>query len=234
MRTRLWAAVIAAGCTGSADLQLPELSPEPIELPSNASPGVSGIRRLTRVEYDATLGDLLGEPTSAGSTLLPADSTDPFDNDYRTQQASAMLIDAAEKLATDAAARAFADPARRLALVGCVPTGPNDADCLRRFVSTFGRRALRRPLTEEEVQRYLALGAYSVEANDFYVGAQLVVRAMLQDPEFLYRVEIGTPTDRPGIYRLTPFELASRLSYTLWGSMPPDWLFDAAERGQLS
>ena len=56
----------------------------------------------------------------------------------------------------------------------------------------FGRRAMRRPLADADVAAYVGLSAFAVEANDFYVGVDLVLRAMLQDPRFLYRVEVGT------------------------------------------
>jgi hypothetical protein len=64
---------------------------------------------------------------------------------------------------------------------------------------------------------------------------ETVLRAFLQDPEFLYRVEIGTPVaGEPGMYRLSPFELATRLSYFIWGSTPSEGLLDLAAAGKLS
>ena len=176
--------------------------------------GPNGMRRLTRVEYDNTVRDLLGDTTRSGFAKLPEDVTDPFDNDYKTQQVSGALIEAAETLAQEAAARALADPTKRAALVPCTPQGPSDAACMRTFISRFGRRALRRTMQEEDVQRYLGLQAFAVEAQDFWVGVDLVLRAFLQDPEFLYRIETGTPVSgKPGVFRLNAFEIATRLSY---------------------
>jgi hypothetical protein len=196
--------------------------------------GVNGMRRLTRVEYDNTVRDLLGDGTRAGFAKLPEDATDPFDNDYKTQQVSGALIEAAETLAQEAAARALADPTKRASLVPCTPQSPADTACLRSFVSRFGRRALRRTMQEEDVQRYLALQSFAIEAQDFWVGVDLVVRAMLQDPEFLYRIERGTPVaGKPGVFRLNAFELATRLSYFIVGTTPSDALLDAAENGGL-
>lgn len=246
-------ALVVAGCEGKALYQpgsrggappADPLTPPPNEdgaggVAPDAPPpvlvGASGARRLTRQEYDNTLRDLLGDTTRLGSVALPIDASAPYDNGYREQQPSQALIEAAERLATEAAARAMADPARRKALVGCTPQSPSDATCMRQFITTFGRRALRRPLEAEEISRYLSLQSYAVEANDFYYGAQLVLAAMLQSPKFLYRIEFGTPVEtEPGVYRLSPYELASRLSYFLWGSTPPDWLLDLAGGGQLS
>ena len=75
------------------------------------------------------------------------------------------------------------------------PSGPGDGECLRAFVASFGRRALRRPLSDEELDRYGTLQAYATESGDFYAAVGLVLRALLQDPEFLYRIENGAPID---------------------------------------
>ncbi|MBX5483769.1 MAG: DUF1588 domain-containing protein [Myxococcaceae bacterium] len=231
------AGVVAAGCDGKAlyQQQNPDGTPAGTPLPVDAEVTPGGMHRLTRDEYDNTLRDLLGDTTNPGSQKLPEDVTDPFDNDYKNQLVSGALIESVETLAQEASARALADPAKRAALVPCTPTGPEDADCLRQFITRFGRRALRHTLSEEEVTKYLGLQALAVEANDFWVGVDLVIRAMLQDPQFLYRIEIGTPVEgRPGVYRLSNWEIATRLSYFLWGTTPPDWLLDLAERGELS
>ncbi|HEY5950636.1 MAG TPA: DUF1592 domain-containing protein [Kofleriaceae bacterium] len=196
--------------------------------------GTVGARRLSRNEYDNTLRDLLGDESRSGFVKLPEDVLDPFDNDFTTQQPSGILVEAAETLAFEAANRLIADPVKRDQVIGCIPTGAADTVCLRSFVTTFGRRALRRPLTNEEIESYLAFSALSIEANDFYVGASMVIAAVLQDPEFLYRVERGTPVfGRKGLFRLDDHEVAARLSYFIWGSTPDDELLDVADRRQL-
>ncbi|MFL5320624.1 MAG: DUF1588 domain-containing protein [Myxococcaceae bacterium] len=230
-------AAALAGCQGLADFQPLSKSDKPnqVELPADAVVGVSGARRLTRLEYDATLKDLLGDDTQGGFQQLPEDVTDPFDNDYRTQTASSTLISAAEQLAQDAATRLLASPAKLDYLLQCTPQSPTDAACLTKFIKTFGRRALRRPLTDDEVARFLTLQSYAAETNDFNTGIELVIRAILQEPEFLYRIEIGTPVaEKPGVDALNGYEIATRLSYFLWGSTPPDWLIAQAEAGQLA
>ncbi|MBA2662420.1 MAG: DUF1592 domain-containing protein [Bradymonadaceae bacterium] len=194
----------------------------------------SGARRLSRDEYDNTLRDLLEDGTRPGALLLPEDSVDPFDNDYRTQYASMTLIEAVEALADSASERLLADTARRDRIVGCSPRGPDDAVCMRRFIETFGRRAMRRALRPVEVERFLALQSFAVEDNNFYSAVDLVVRAMLQQPEFLYRVERGIAVEgRPGVFRLNHWEMASRLSYLLWGTKPDDWVLDLASEAKL-
>jgi hypothetical protein len=229
-------ALFWGACQGEAWLPLSTTADRTtVTLPTTSVPAASGARRLSRVEYDATLTDLLSDGTSSGFALLPADGTDPFDNDYTAQLASGALIDGVEKLATDAAARAVGNPTVRGSLLGCAPSGPGDAACFERFVRGFGRRVLRRSLTDAEVQAYLGLQSFSVEANDFNEGMRWVITALLQQPEFLYRIERGTAeVARPDVLRLSPLEVGTRLSYFLWGSTPPDWLLDAAEQGALA
>lgn len=206
---------------------------KPRDVPPEAElAGVSGLRRLTVDEYDNTLADLLGDTTRPGSALLPKEGRTPFDNDFQEQVASQALIEGVEKLAGDSAARLLAEPARRDAVVGCTPTGPSDETCFRSFVERFGRRALRRSLTQDEIDAYASLLTSGVEAGDFYMAVETAIRAFLQDPSFLYRVEVGTPVEG-GLHRLSGTEVASRLSYLLWGSMPNDDLIDRAEHGEL-
>lgn len=226
----------AAGCSAIADIQpLDDAPSRDVPLPADAVVGVSGARRLSRVEYDSTLKDLLGDDTKGGYLTLPEDVADPFDNDFKQQQPSSTLITSAETLADEAATRLLASPAKMDVLLQCAPSGPGDAACLRKFVTNFGRRAYRRELTEDEITRFLSLQSYAVEANDFTVGVRLIIRAVLQEPEFLYRIERGTPAaDNPDVFALNDYEIATRLSYFLWGSTPPDWLLDAARAEKLS
>jgi hypothetical protein len=134
------------GCSGD-DLAPPNApsSTNPNDAAHALTAVVSGARRLTRTEYDDTLRDLLGDTTNSGFAMLPEDVNDPFDNNYTTQLVSPALIEAAETLATDAARRALADKATHDRILPCQPTGPGDTDCLRKFITAFGRVAGRRP-----------------------------------------------------------------------------------------
>jgi hypothetical protein len=231
-------AVLAApgvGCVGDIGEPGPAGSGNGVPDPHAQSAVPSGARRLSRTEYDDTLRDLLQDETRSGFLKLPEDVNDPFDNNYQTQApASAALVEAAETLAEEAAARALADPAVRAAVVPCEPSGADDATCMRAFVASFGRRALRRPLADPEIDQYLTLQTYAVEGDDFWIGVDLVLRAMLQDVEFLYRVELGKPASGyPGVFKLTDWEMATRLSYFILGTTPPDSLLDLAAAGKL-
>lgn len=217
------------GCTGLID------GPMPVTLSDDkaAEVGVSGLRRLTRVELDATLRDLFGDTQRRAQRLLPPEPTDPFDNDYRLQIASGALVEAVEALALELSDAALMDPMRRAMLLPCAPTGPTDAACLRAFVQDFGRKLYRRPLSDAEVDGFMTLQPFAVEAADFDFSVKLVIRAMVQEPAFLYRVELGAPTATADLIRLTPYELATRLSFFFLGTTPPDWLLDAARDGEL-
>jgi len=199
----------------------------------------SGVRRLSQAELDNTLSDLLGEDTAPASRLLNEDEFRPFDNDYTIQQASDALITSLEALAEEVAERAVGDAARRSALVPCTPTSPGDAGCFREFLNGFLPRALRRAVTAEDVESYMPLLDFATEDNavvnnDFYTAVKLAVSATLQDPEFLYRVERGSPGSTPGLLELDGYEIASRMSYLLWATMPDDALFAAAASGTLN
>jgi hypothetical protein len=197
--------------------------------------GVMGARRLTAVEYNHTVRDLLGEQDAQAALVLPADRRTPFDNDITLQTASQALIAGAEVLAADIAAKLVADPARRATVVGCEPSGPSDAACFESFVRSFGRRAFRRPMADSEVTRFGTLLAHAEAEGDFWVAVDSAIRAFLQHPSFLYRVEIGMPVpNQIGTFALGDHELATRLSYFLIGSTPPDWLLDEADGGELA
>jgi len=189
--------------------------------------GPGGLRRLTIHEYDETIADLVGDTTRPARAFLPEDARLPFDNDRAAQVPSSALVDGAEMLAIDVAARLVADPQRRADVVGC---DPPDDDCTAAFAARLGRRALRRTLADDEVADFVALAAYAEESGDPWLGIATIVGAMLQHPEFLYRVETGDAVaDSPGLFRLRPHELVTRLSYLVVGTTPDDALLDLAD-----
>jgi hypothetical protein len=238
---------VAASCSGPAqpapEEQLPGQGPADGQNPSPGGQepsselgvGRSGPRRLTQREYANTIRALLGEVlTEADVQKLPADATTPFDNDFSTQEQWQQVVLAAERLAESASARALADVQRRSQLVGCTPRSVDDAECLRSFIQRFGRQALRRPLSASEVDTLDDALQAAREANDFHAAVDVVIRTLLQDTEFLYRIEKGVPdVEHPGVLRLTNFEVASRLAYFLWQAPPDEALLEQAAAGQL-
>ncbi|MCC7536624.1 MAG: DUF1592 domain-containing protein, partial [Deltaproteobacteria bacterium] len=198
------------------------------------SPGARSLRRLSRAEYDATVRDLLGIDQSRARTTFAADPVvHGFDNQAASLEVSPLLADQLRDAAEALAAEAVRDRLDRV--VDCVPEPTREADCARQSIVAFGERAFRRPLTDEEIERYLALWQVargpSASEGSFSTAIELVVTAMLQSPHFLYRPELGTADgDR---FRLSAWEVASQLSYLLWGTMPDDALFEAARSGVL-
>jgi hypothetical protein len=126
------------------------------------------------------------------------------------------------------------DSASRRRIFVCRP-GASEGDaarCSNTILRTLVRRAYRRPVTDADVQPLLALYREGREQGGFEGGIERAVRRLLVSPEFLYRVEVDPPNAR-GAYPVSDIELASRLSFFLWSSIPDDELLDAAERGEL-
>lgn len=186
-------------------------------------------RRLTRVEYNNTVHDLLGD------TSNPAND---FTEDERIGGFEANAVSGLSQLQFDQYANAATDIAQHVVeerlneVVGCEPS---DEPCIDNFISTFGLRAFRRPLTEEEHAAFLALYQDAKSSWSATMAIQLVIEAVLISPQFFFLTELGeTPAEDAKITSLMPYELASRLSYFIWQSMPDETLFAAAAAGELS
>jgi hypothetical protein len=178
------------------------------------------LRRLTHSQYNNTVRDLLGELSQPANQFPPEDYVNGFRNQYQSQNLSPMLFEAYSAAAERLARNAFRmGDARRL-----IPCRPSPA-CRSEFVRSFGLKAFRRPLDREELKRYEALFASD---GSFLEGAQGVVEAMLQSPNFLFQLE-ETPDPK-----LQPYAAASRLSYALWDTMPDAALLESAARGELN
>lgn len=193
-------------------------------------PGPLLLRRLTNAEYLASVNALLGVDASAQVALFPADlRRTGFDNGYDLQTVSVTLADQYHSAAKAVVEPVFANATKRAALVGC-DLSADRAACTRTFVGAFGRRAFRRPLASEEVDRYAAVAQTETDPFD---GAALAVRALLESPSFLWRAEEGIADASSPYLRLTGYELATRLSFFLFSAPPDDALLDAAGAGEL-
>src|SRR5262245_5841 len=126
-------------------------------------------------------------------------------------------------------------PSRRAILI-CQPAGAQDElACANKIISRLARRAFRRPVTKAEVDSLMAAYQAGRTKGTFELGIERALRSILVDPEFLFRIERAPATvkvDTP--YKITDFELASRLSFFLWSSIPDDELVDVAAKGKLS
>ena len=130
------------------------------------------------------------------------------------------------------------DTPSRHRLFVCRPTAPDKAQeekCAGTILSTLIRRAYRRPVTKVDVDEPLAFYRKGRTEGDFDAGITAALSAVLTNPEFLFRVESDPrKVAAGGVYRISDLELASRLSFFLWSSIPDDELLDAAVRGKLS
>ena len=126
-------------------------------------------------------------------------------------------------------------PSRRKIFV-CRPADTAyEEPCARKILSTLARRAYRRPVTEADVEMLLRFYRVGRSEGSFDAGIQFAIESILVDPDFLFRIEADPPNVAPGTpYRLSDLELASRLSFFLWSSIPDDELLDLAVRGKLS
>jgi hypothetical protein len=192
----------------------------------------AGARRLTRDELARSLRRLLGDDVPVDIGRLPSETLTPFDNDVVEQSPSMVLVEAMESIARDVAAFVTATPERLQRLLPCAPAGAADADCFGQFVERFGKRVLRRPLEPAFVEEMRQLISYGQASGRFADAVDAAVRVFLLHPEFLYRVEMGTPAGA-GRVRLTGHEVATRLSFLLQGLTPDDALLAAADRGAL-
>ncbi|HEV3200061.1 MAG TPA: DUF1592 domain-containing protein [Bryobacteraceae bacterium] len=127
------------------------------------------------------------------------------------------------------------DTPSRARIFVCHPaTAKDEEPCARKILATVGRRAFRRPVTEADLRPLLAFYQSGRTERDFDFGIEKALRAMLVSPDFLFRVEQDPRGSGPGsVYRISDWELASRLSFFLWSSVPDDQLLDLAEKGKL-
>ena len=128
-------------------------------------------------------------------------------------------------------------PSRRR-IFTCRPadsTTPAEEACAREIIGSLGRRAYRRPVTDADIDPLLAVYREGRSDRDFDAGIERALEALLSMPKFLLRVERQPVDTQPGaVYRLTDLELASRLSFFLWKSIPDDELLELASRSELS
>ena len=127
------------------------------------------------------------------------------------------------------------DTPSRARIFVCRPASSGEEEaCARTILTTLGRRAFRRPVTETDLKPLLAFYRSGRAERDFDFGIEKALRAMLVSPDFLFRVEQDPGGARPGsVYRISDWELASRLAFFLWSSVPDDQLLDLAEQGRL-
>jgi hypothetical protein len=258
VRLMIGAALVGIGCTGSIDggkstgpgdppddgkppVKMdpvkPPAPPKPGEVPNLA--GAMPLRRLTIFEYNNTIRDLLGDgssPASNGALAVDLPTAVGFVSGAKvvTSVDARQFLDLSVKIGEAVAAKLTT-----LLPPNCgAPAASAEEGCAKQFIKTFGLRAYRRPLVAAEeadlfklymAQKAPAIGAPYLEA------IRIVIAGILQSPYFLYRWELGTAPQMDGnlLVKFNSYEIASRLSYFFWATMPDTALFDAAGRNEL-
>ena len=202
-----------------------------------AEVGVMTLRRLNRTEYANTLRDLTGTTTDYGSKFPGENLSFGFDNIGEALTVQPLHVEILEESAEGVLAELFArpatDPFRARFLSACdIATG---RACFATLLAKFAQYAYRRPVVEAEVagladiaQDFVMTGGTPQDA------LQVAFKGVLLSPHFLYRVELDPAPTSKDPHRLSGFELASRLSYYLWSTMPDEPLFVQAQSGNLA
>ncbi len=215
----------ASAAPGSND------APPPPSAGAGADVGSVTLHRLNGVEYDNTVRDLLGDTSHPSAAFPPDDGAYGFTNIADALTISPLLFEQYDTAAEKLAAEAIANP--RIML--CDPAASSAEACTSAILAPFLARAWRRPVGAEEVARLAAVAANArVQGVPFDVSIAVAIKAALVSPSFLFRVETDPDPNDPTPHALDDYELANRLSYFLWSSMPDDALFALAGAGELT
>lgn len=186
------------------------------------APGITVIRRLNQVEYNNTIRDLLGDNSAPAKDFPVEERVLGFSNNAAALTVSPVWVMAELTAAETLAKTALANLST---LLPCSAVG--DDACAAQFIGSFGERAFRHPVETTDMDRLMAVYAQGKADAGFASGIELALTAILVSPRFLYRVELSPAA-------LDSWEVASRLSYLFWQSMPDPTLFDAARAGDLA
>ena len=219
------------------------------------NPGRVTLHRLNRIEYNNTVHDLLGITVRVADSFPSDDVGYGFDNIGDVLSMSPLLMEKYLAAAERVVREAWKNDNARRRILGASLDETADPAGRRKIIRTFTERAWRRPVSEDEMRRLLRLVDLAVRSGDApEVGIQLALRAVLVSPNFLFRVELDPapkPKDAKGKddkakeqdtnakeseakpFAISDWELASRLSYFLWSSMPDDELFRLARSREL-
>jgi hypothetical protein len=202
-------------------------------VPGSPTVAWSPLRRISRVEYDNMVRDLLGDTTQPATNFVPES---PMANgvyfETNTYTSVSTLVaqqyqQAAETLAQTAVASATT-------LAAILPCQTQDDACAQQFIASFANKAFRGQFDSTESSQLFQVYSDVKAQFDFPTGIQAIITAVLESPRFLYVFEFGQGTATGDAIALSPYEVAARLSLFLWRSVPDDTLMQAAAAGQLA
>jgi hypothetical protein len=217
--------IVTAGCTDGG----PPGAREP-----DAVGGPALLRRLTESQYRASVADLFGdvpivarfEPGLRAEGLIAVGTSESGISAFGMEQYDA---------AAHGIARALLEAGQREQFVRCAPAAAFDAECAREFIGEYGTLLFRRPLSEEQLQRYVEAARIGTQQlGSFDAGLEYALAGLLTAPQFLLRTERAQPDPQHlGLQQLDPYSKAERLSYFLSDAAPDRELLRAAEDGEL-
>jgi hypothetical protein len=202
------------------------------------NPGYEPVRRLTHIEFSNTLRDLLGLDLNLVADFpIDLSGTSGFENSANTLFLQPILMErylSAVDKAVEATVPLDSKPSADSPVFVAWPSGKiTEREAARKIIDRFMLRAFRRPPTEDEAKEFQGVYARSRKAGEsFEMAIRRALGAALVSPAFLLKSEIAQDTDES--YQLSDYELACRLSYYLWASMPDDELFQLAAEKRLA
>ncbi len=195
------------------------------------SAGPAPARLLTHYEYANSVRDLVGYTGEVSEEFPAENKVDGFENDADARAVTRLHVRKYMKASEAIAEQVVSE--RLDELLPCDPEQTGEEACGEAFVEHFLERSFRRPPTEGELDDYTAQFVEGLEQEDFETGIELAMQAVLQSPQFLYRIKPLGEASEGETVPLEDYELASRLSYLLWASTPDRELLEAAEAGEL-
>jgi hypothetical protein len=196
-------------------------------------PGRVTLHRLNRAEYNNTVADLLGTSLRPADAFPADDPGGDFDNNADVLSLSPLHLSMYQTAAQQLIDEGFANATERAKLVTCDLVAQGAA-CARTVLSQFMPNAWRRPVEPAEIDSHLAVvTAATSQGLTLEAALKLALSAVLMSPNFVFRVELDANPVSTAPHPLTGYELASRLSYFLWSSMPDAALMAAAADGSL-
>jgi hypothetical protein len=217
-----------SGATGGTTMVTPPAAAQQV--------GLITLRRLNRTEYGNTLRDLTGTTTDYGAKFPPENLSFGFDNIGEALTIQPLNVElyeeSAEAVLNELFARPASDPAR--ARISSCDASAGGRGCIMQMLSSFAQYAYRRPVLEAEVSGLADIAQdFAATGGTINDGLKLAFKGVLLSPHFIYRVELDQDPTSKTPHRLSAFELASRLSYYLWSTMPDQPLLVDAQGGNL-
>ena len=198
-------------------------------------PGLFVIRRLNKVEYGNTLHDFLGIDPSIARDLPDEVPGEGYLNTLSPLQTEQYLVIANEALNKSLGPKDGPPTNRQKLLFGTTPTSEKDwRDSAKKVASSLTRSAYRRPATDQEIAVLMSVYDLARENKlDYQASLRMMLKAILISPQFLFITPAREPSASESIVPLDDYQLASRLSYFLWSTMPDAELWALADQGKL-